>query len=177
MLDTTAEVFRSDPERLARVFALAENRGADYRPDELGSILRHQLSTSVEFDLRHLEAGSQRLLHAAAACGEGGGIRTFGDLFRHPQPPVSLLHLTKNFAKSHLNHPDSPLPPEIATVLYYACIVCALLRCDRRITWLTTEELVRGLRQLLDQPWIEPELRTILELGLERLEDSHSPNP
>jgi hypothetical protein len=171
--DTTAAVFRSDPERLARVFALAEDRSLDYRPEELGAILRHQLATSVEFDLGSLDPGSQRLLRAAAACGGGGGIRTFGELFAHPQPPVSLLVLTKTFAKSNLSHPDSPLPPEIATVLYYASIVVALVRCDRQITELTQSELACGLEQLLDQPWLEPRLLALFEAGLARCQGKH----
>jgi hypothetical protein len=45
-----------------------------------------------------------------------------------------------------------------------------LLRWDRHITWLTREELAGGLRQLLAQPWLDPELRTTLEQGLERVD-------
>jgi hypothetical protein len=164
--DTTAAVFRSDPERLARVFALADDARPNYRAEELGAILHHQLSTPVEFDLASLEPGSRRLLRAAAACGDGGGIRTFGDLFRHAHPPIPLLVLTKTFAKSHLSHPDSPLPAEIATVLYYASLTATAVRCGRQITDLTRAQLDHGLAQLLDQPWLDPDLRTLFEAGL-----------
>ena len=108
--DIHSELFRSDPEHLERLFALALDHHPYYDPEELGAILRHQLSTAVEFDLSGLDPGSQRLLRAAAACGQGGRVRTFRDLFFHPHPPLQLLHLTKNFAKGHLKHPESPLP-------------------------------------------------------------------
>jgi hypothetical protein len=116
---------RSDPERLARVFAVTLDDHPTYRREELGPILQHQLSATIEFDLGSLDPGSQRLLRAAAACSEPGGIRTFRDLFFHDHPPTQLLQLTKDFAKNHLNHPDSPLPPEIAVILYYASIIAA----------------------------------------------------
>lgn len=168
--DVTTDLFRSDPEHLERLFALALEHHPDYRPEELGAILRHQLSTSVEFDLSSLDPGSQRLLRAAAACGEGGGIRTFRDLFCHPAPPIQLLQLTKNFAKGHLNHPESPLPPEIATVLYYTSIVTARVRLDRQISRLAAADLERGVRQVLSEQWLDPDLRDLLEEGLRHLQ-------
>jgi len=171
LMDSTTGVFRSDPDHLEQLFVLALEHHPDYRPEELGSILQHQLCTLVEFDLSSLDAGSRRLLQAAAACGEGGGIRTFRDLFTHPSPPIHLLHLTKNFAKSHLKHPESPLPPEIATVLYYSSIVTAWVRLDRRISELTAADLERGLAQVLAEPWLDPDLRHLLAEGLGQARD------
>lgn len=165
MMDSTTGVFQSDPDRLEQLFLLALERHPDYRPEELGSILQHQLCTAVEFDLGSLDAGSRRLLEAAAACGEGGGIRTFRDLFTHAHPPVQLLQLTKLFAKSHLKHPESPLPPEIATILYYASIITAWIRLNRRISELTPADLERGLVQLLSEPWLDQDLRHLFAEG------------
>lgn len=167
-MDSTTGVFRSDPDRLEQLLLLALENHPDYLPEELGAILQHQLSTLVEFDLSSLDAGSRRLLEAAAACGEGGGIRTFRDLFTHPHPPIQLLQLTKLFAKSHLKHPESPLPPEIATVLYYTSIVTAWVRLNRRISELPTEDLARGLSQLLAEAWMDDDLRRLLNEGLRR---------
>lgn len=161
---------RSDPDRLARVFAATLEDHPPYCREELGPILRHQLSTAIEFDLGSLDPGSQRLLRAAAACGDLGGIRTFRDLFFHEDPPIQLLQLTKDFAKNHLNHPDSPLPPEIAVVLYYGSIIAALVRLNRSLSWLTPADLARGIVQMLSLPWLEDDLRRLFQEGLARLE-------
>ena len=161
---------RSDPERLARVFAAALEDHPPYCREELGPILRHQLSATIEFDLRSLDPGSQRLLRAAAACGDRDGIQTFGDLFFHEHPPIQLLQLTKDFAKNHLNHPDSPLPPEIAVVLYYGSIIAALVRLNRSLSWLTPADLARGLVQMLSLPWLDDDLRRLFQQGLARLQ-------
>jgi len=168
--------FRSDPERLARVFSLAIEDGDPlYSQEELGPILRHQLAALIEIDISGLDPGSQRLLRAAAACGEGSGIATFRDLFDHPSPPVSLLRLAKEYGKSHLNHPESPLPPEIASVLYYTSIVVAMVRLGRRLTTLSREDLRDGIQQLLNRTWLDSDIRHLLELGLRRLESEPTP--
>jgi hypothetical protein len=161
---------RSDPDRLARIFAATLEDHPPYCREELGPILRHQLSAAVEFDLGSLDPGSQRLLRAAAACGDQGGIRTFRDLFSHEHPPIQLLQLTKDFAKNHLNHPDSPLPPEIAVVLYYASIISGLVRLKRSLSWLTPADLARGLVQMLSLPWLDEELRRLFDQGLALLQ-------
>ena len=175
LMDSTTGVFRSDPERLEQLFAIALENHPDYRPEELGSILQHQLCTRVEFDLGSLDAGSRRLLQAAGACGEGGVIRTFRDLFTVPHPPIHLLQLTKNFAKSHLKHPESPLPPEIATVLYYSSIATAWVRLDRRISELTLADLSRGFGQMLSEPWLDKELRGLFVDALDRMQECAVP--
>lgn len=161
---------RSDPERLARVFAAALEDQVTYSQEELGAIMRHQLAAAVEFDLGGLDPGGQRLLQAAGACGQRGGIRTFRELLFHEHPPIQLLQLTKDFAKNHLHHPDSPLPPEIALALYYASIVVALVRLNRSLTWLTPADLVRGLRRMLSQHWLDNDLRRLYQAGLDRLQ-------
>jgi hypothetical protein len=159
------------------VFAILEDERPYYEPYELGDFLEHQLSASVEFDLQSLEPGSQRLLAAARACGAGSGIRTFGDLFRSSHPPLQLLHLTKNFAKHHLHHPVSPIPREIATVLYYASIAAGLVRCDRYLSQLDPRDLARGLAQVLGQDWLDPQTRALLHDGLARVQSIVASGP
>lgn len=160
--DSTTRVFHSDPGKLQRLFAVALEHRPQYQPQELGNILEQQLSTRVDFDLSTLDPGSQRLLQAASACGETGGVRTFRSLFLNPSPPIHLLQLTKSFAKNHLQHPDSPLPPEVATVLYYTSIATAWIRLHRRISELTPSSLLQGLQEILSYSWLHPDLRPIL---------------
>jgi hypothetical protein len=80
--------------------------------------------------------------------------------------------LTKDFAKRHLGHPESPLPPEIAKVLYLASIIVAMLRCHRRITRLRDAELREGLGWAMNQQWLDEPTRSLFREGLKAVEDA-----
>jgi hypothetical protein len=73
--------------------------------------------------------------------------------------------LTKDFAKACRISADSPIPREIATVLYFASIAVARLRCGRRITELTDTAVRKGLDWALGQPWLDEATRRLLEEG------------
>jgi hypothetical protein len=103
--------------------------------------------------------------------GEAQGLllKSFLDLFLHPVPPIELLSLTKDFAKVNMEHPDSSLPHEVAAVLYYASIAAALVRLERRITQLSEAELQRGLNWAREQPWIDGQVKALLDSALQKL--------
>jgi len=140
-----------------------------WRPEELASILRHQLSAPVELDLQRLgpipAAHVGRLLETATP-----PIRSFGDLFGHPRPPLELLELAKEFAKASPQSSDAPLPDEIAAVFYVLSIVVARVRCGRRITEMDDVALRRQLRWAAGQPWVDAETCGRLLEGLRVLE-------
>src|SRR3954465_4769755 len=71
-------------------------------------------------------------------------IETFGDLLSHPRPPIALLERVKDFAKSSRFAQDGPLHPEVATLLYFAAIAVALVRCGARISELDSRALGQG---------------------------------
>ena len=58
------------------------------------------------------------------------------------------------------------MPRPIASVLYFASIAAALVRCRRRITGLTNDDLVVGFRWMLAQPWLDTPTRTLINEGL-----------
>ena len=99
----------------------------------------------------------------ALAEAQGLLIRSYTDLFYHPAPPIELLVLTKDYAKACLNHPNSLIPEEVATVLYCASIVVALLRWNRRITRLPDQNLRSDLTWLCGQSWIDDGMKSLLE--------------
>ncbi len=176
MSESADEVFNSEPERLAEFFKLGARPQRLWRSDELDAILRHQLAAPVFFDLEAFEPEKAAQLRAALA-GEGttGPIQSFSDLLHLWHPPLELLRLTKDFAKSHLGHLDATLPREVATVLYYASILVARMRCAEFLTRLNEEALLKGVRWVLDQPWLDPETRALFQEGERRMRGGNGP--
>jgi hypothetical protein len=163
------DIQNSRPQFLARMMSLGSGSRRVWLDDELGAIFRHQMSAPVQFDLGNLEPGlASRLSNLCAS--EGGLVKSFGDLFRHPHPPVELLELVKRFAKASRTHPESPLPHEIATVLYFLSIAAAQVRCGRRITDLDDQALRRGMMWAMEQEWTAGETRSLLKAAITQLE-------
>ena len=155
----------TDPAMLSRLMAL-DAEGGGWGEQELGDILRHQLRAPLLFDLGKLTpAGEVELRQFAHA---GGRIESFGDLLHHRAPPVELLVLVKEFAKSGRTGHGS-LPREIATLLYYASIAAALVRQGRRITRMEDAGLREGLRWAVGQPWVDEPTRQVLREAIEKL--------
>jgi hypothetical protein len=158
----------TDPARLAELLQVSDGDQELWRPEDLAAILRHQLSIPIEFDLGSLPrvtAGRLRL----AAHSKGLLLKSFADLLSHGNPPLELLRLTKQFAKANRNQPESPLPTEVATVLYYASIAAALVHRQKRITKLSNDDLRDGFDWALQQTWVDDTLRPLFENGLKRL--------
>ena len=72
----------------------------------------------------------------------------------------------RNNRASSQHSPHSPVPHEIASVLYIASIAAALVRCRRRITGLTNDALAEGFRWELSQPWLDAPTRALTEESL-----------
>src|SRR5262245_41163569 len=147
--------------------------GTIWQPDELAAILQHQLNAQLEFDLGAVSAELPAGLDAIGV-GRAGTLRwavTFRDLLlHHPHPPLPLLERAKRFAKACKSEPGGALPSEVATMLYFACIVVARLRCgDARISALDDTSLARGLEWAAAQPWIDVETRHLMEEGIAHL--------
>jgi hypothetical protein len=158
---------QSDPSLLSDLLQF-EKMERPWQPAELAAVLRHQLAAPVEFDLAGMGGAVAGRLRTLAAS-QGLLLKSVGDLLRHPQPPIELLEMLKDFAKAHVLHPHSPLPREIATVLYYASILVAMSRCDRQITKLDSDPLSEGVADLLRQEWLDDSMRALFTDGLGRL--------
>ena len=162
---TESNIDHTGRRRLAELMRLGEESTRIWHTDELGAILRHQLTVPVEFDLGGMEPGAANKLRTLASS-EGLLVKSFADLLHHPNAPLALLQLTKHFAKANGVHPESALPADVAKVLYYAAIAVALARCRRRITELDDEALWRGFTWAVQQDWVDDAMRTLLREGL-----------
>ena len=166
--DPAASVFKSRPKSLVALLAAREERGRLWQTDELAAIFRHQLSAPVVVDLGGFDPGTAAKLKVLADA-QGLLLKSFGELLRHPSPPLELLELTKEFAKLNMDHSESSLPSEIAAALYYLSIAAALVRLETRISQLKDADLRRGMVWTSEQSWIDADARTLLAQAMQKL--------
>jgi hypothetical protein len=159
--DSSSAVFKSRAKELAALMATSEERARLWRPDELAAIFKHQISTPMLVDLGSFNPRTANKLKIVSES-QGLLLKSFSDLFHHPAPPVELLELVKDFAKANLDHPESGLPAEIASALYYISIASALVHLDKRISKLQNAELLRGLNWTREQAWLDEATKQLL---------------
>ncbi len=144
---------------------------ASWSEDDLKAIFGHQWSTPLSVDLGGLdESQADRVKMLATA--KGLVLRSFGDLLRHPNPPVALLKLTKEFAKRSLYSPCPAIPHDVARVLYFTSIAAALDHCKCRISTLSDDDIATGITWALSCEWITDGARRVLRAGLSAIQDA-----
>ncbi len=162
--------FPSPSEKWSRVMDQVAKLRLEWPQEELAAIWRHQLAAPVQAEAPGVRIPlDEGLGRRVAGLVRGRCIVTFGDLFQHPHPPMELLQEVKDFAKANRDHPESLLPPEISSLLYYASIAAALLRCGHRISRLDDVALRQGIEWALAQPGLDEKTLTLLKAGLEFL--------
>ena len=163
--DSAAVLSLSGPEPLAALLAAGGPPSGLWQPEEMAAIFRHQMAALLRVDLGGLARPAAERLEALVAA-PAAPLQSFADLLRHPSPPLELLELVKDFAKTNADHPENGLPKEIAAVLYYACIAAALLRLKARISKLSDADPGRGPRWAVEQPWLDEETKQLLAKAL-----------
>lgn len=157
---------------LAKMIDLGTDPQGLWEPEELGTILAHQLAAPLEFEVIGVDRAQLAKLRTRS--NTPAEIETFGDLLGHAQPPVVLLELTKQYSKASHSHPERPLPDEVAAVLYMASIVAALLKCGKRITRLGDDGIQYGIDRALRQTWLDASTHKLLEAGRRWIEARQS---
>jgi len=162
MADASDPVYKSRSQLLAKAIDLSADGRDMWRPDELGAILKHQLSAPLRLDLagRFPERADEI---KALTRSVRPHIKTFWDLLFHPRPPVKLLDLAKEFAKGCQAHPERSIPYDIAMALYVAVIVVARMRCGESISQLQDDVLRDNLKWCLSREWLNDDMRTLFK--------------
>lgn len=163
----SAAAFTKRPGALAALINSSSESTRLWGPDELAAVFRHQLLAPVFVDLGQMpKRAALKLKHLSDA--QGLLLKSFSELFHHPAPPVELLELTKDFAKANMDHPESALPGEVATALYYISIAVAYVRLGARISKLRDDDLRRGWLWTRDQGWIDEKTKALLVEALSK---------
>jgi hypothetical protein len=166
--DSSTAVLKSRAKSLVTLMEAGSENSRLWGPDELAAIFRHQMSAPVLVDLGGFDPGTAVRLKTLSEA-QGLLLKSFSDLFHHPSPPIELLKLTKEFAKANMDHPESGLPTEIVSALYYVSIATALVRLDTRISRLKDVGLRRGLLWASDQAWIDEETKALLLNAMKKI--------
>jgi hypothetical protein len=151
------ELDNQPPSQIAQALSIDPAAAEALSDEELGAILRHQLEAPLRIDLGTDDSA------------EDANI-TYGQLLSAAQPAVELLQRVQRFAKACKSHPDGPLPREVATVLYVATIVKAMLASGQRISALSDADVIAGVRWSLERAWIPASIRALLEAGMQKLD-------
>lgn len=174
--DSSAAVSKSRAKELAALMATGEERAKLWRPDELAAIFRHQMSAPMLVDLGTFDPRTATRIRTLSEA-QGLLLKSFADLFHHPAPLIELLELVKDFAKANLDHPESGLPNEIATALYYTSIAAGLVRLDTRISKLPDADLRQGLQWTMEQAWLDEETKVLLAKALGKVSSKVGKEP
>ena len=142
------DISQTDPYSLADLMATGDDLETTWLPQDMKDIMQHQLDSPISDDNPPM---------------------SFRDLLLNDNPLVELLRKAKDFAKAHACHPDGPLPREIASVMYHAAILAAMLKCNERITSLSDQELIEGLEWLINCEWVDRQIRRLFVEGLSLL--------
>jgi WD40 repeat protein len=113
--------------------------------DDLAAILRHELAQPVSSD----------------------NTRTCADLLGDAHPLVEALDSMRQKQGKRRHDPDSALPPEVPTALYYAAVTAARVRAGIPCGDLSLGQWQQGLRWLLRQDWVEGLLRGLYLEGVD----------
>jgi hypothetical protein len=158
---SSADAAGATPDGVRSVLELGLTARGTWGDEELALLLAYHLEAPLDFDLRGLDPAHARgLRHSAAA--EGLLVRSLGDLFGHPRPPLELVEMMKDYAKSSMKAGQSALPKPVAAAIYYLSIAVALARLGRRITHLDDAQLRDGFDWAIALPWMDAAGRDML---------------
>lgn len=81
-----------------------------------------------------------------------------------------MLRLVKEYAKMNRSKADSPLPSEVAGVLYFLSIAVARVRCGMRISHLSDRQLGEGVAWAQEREWVDPGTKELLREATSQLD-------
>jgi hypothetical protein len=147
---TTHDLTQTHPSRLSALMNL-DSEQPTWSEADLAGILLHLLQTPI-----------------SAQTGQPHHRQTFGQLLASRRPSIDHLKIVKDFAKSARKDPDLGLPADVATVIYYATLVAARLRCKQPISQLSDPELRDGIEWSLGRTWLQEPLTPLFRTAKEK---------
>jgi hypothetical protein len=108
-------------------------------------------------DHRPIDAAAESVHGAAPAS------LTLNDIFTDPAPSIESLRAIKDWSRRSSRSKDSPLPLDVASLLYFASIAAAQVPRGQWISKLDPAIFGRGIEMFLAEPWLREPLRGLLQ--------------
>jgi hypothetical protein len=160
MNDVNDEVMGSKAPTVARLVKHTWEASHSFSTDDLQSFLVSSLDHPLIWE--NPQNGTPAV---ASVTQEPRPETTLRKLLAQDKPPLSRIKSAKDYAKACLLNPESSMPPEVATVLYFLCIAVALARHQARISSLSNEALSQGFAWASAVEWVDADTRRWLNEG------------
>jgi hypothetical protein len=142
---------------LARLLSMEDEIHTTWTESDFGAILRHQLNSQLAELIEPNDIST--LLEGDLAA---GALSTVRDLLTHPQPPLDSLDALRRYGKRLGGAQDSGFPQQVAAVVYLVAICAAIVRCDKRISEASDQEVLTRIRRLMTHSWLDETSRGLL---------------
>ncbi|PWU21947.1 MAG: hypothetical protein C5B50_00475 [Verrucomicrobia bacterium] len=165
-------VSSSTPDQMAKLLKVDPKTSEAWGPDDLRVMVRHQLSAPLDFDLSPSEpaTGQEKRFSDTLTVARELGTRTFSDLYFSPAPPIELLKEAQKFFKRNLSACAKDSPEwKVAYLFYLLSIVVARIQHRANTSKLQDRDQLRGIDSALAWPWVDAQVRRLLEEGKSRI--------
>jgi len=165
-------VSRSTPEQLSVLLKLDPKTSESWGTQDLRALISHQMAAPLDFDLGSVKLSQAQQQTATESLTEANksNIRTFGELFHAPHPPLELLRLSQKFFKQNFtNSPKDSPEQKVAYLFYLLSIVAARIRTGVNISKLPDEQQLKVIESLMKRSWVEERIRKLLVEGRKRI--------
>ena len=149
---------------LAQLMAIGCGKYIGWDECDLAETIQAQLRAPLLATLKP-NAGQIHSLVGKSNSDEGVLPANLGDLLNHTNPPLPLLCLAKDYAKSADTGPN-PLPNAVAAAIYLSAIAAAIVRHEQRISSMSDSDLEAGLQWVAEQAWAGPLLHQLAKDAL-----------
>ncbi len=134
----------------ASIWLSPQGSSKEWTDSELNEQIAHVLVLPIP--VSHAAAQTEGLQNSA-----GLYLNNLQDVFQHPNPPLELLAMLKDFMKR-----QDKMPEPIAQAVYLACITMAELVHGQRISTIDEQSLSSSCEQLLQETWLPESLHKVI---------------
>lgn len=156
MLDNDISTSGVSPERLARLLGMGLEESARPEPNPpkpIAELLQARLADTLCKELMPLSE------------------KPLGEVLLDPDTDLKAVKTIKEYAKELAVRKSSEADHASAIAMYYAAIASALAFHDEKITTHSYEYLRSAFAELVEKPWLPPELATLFVMAAKACRD------